>query len=76
MLRNLNQPKLCNGTKLAVKNIMKNLIEATIIIGNFKSEDVLIPRKSLMPINFAFEYKCVQFPVSLAFAMSINNFQG
>ena len=35
MQQNLSQPKMCNGTRLAVKNIMKNLIEATIIIGKF-----------------------------------------
>ncbi|KAF2903264.1 hypothetical protein ILUMI_02924 [Ignelater luminosus] len=72
MLRNLNQPKLCNGTRLAVKKIMNNLIEATIIIGKFKGEDVLIPRIPLMPTDFAIQFKRVQFPVRLAFAMSIN----
>ncbi|KAF2903154.1 hypothetical protein ILUMI_03031 [Ignelater luminosus] len=76
MLRNLNQPKLCNGTRLAVKEIMNNLIEATIIIGKFKGEDVLIPRIPLMPTDFAIQFKRVQFPVRLAFAMSINKSQG
>ncbi|KAF2890945.1 hypothetical protein ILUMI_15228 [Ignelater luminosus] len=76
MLRNLNQPKLCNGTKLAVKRIMNNLIEATIIIGKFKGEDVLISRIPLMPTDFAIQFKRVQFPVRLAFAMSINKSQG
>ena len=41
-----------------------------------KSEDVLIPRIPLMLTNFAFEFKRVQFPVRLAFAMSINKCQG
>ncbi|KAF2888831.1 hypothetical protein ILUMI_17342, partial [Ignelater luminosus] len=76
VLRNLNQPKLCNGTRLAVKKIMNNLIEATIIIGKFKGEDVLIPRIPLMPTDFAIQFKRVQFPVRLAFAMSINKSQG
>ncbi|XP_053956328.1 uncharacterized protein LOC128861977 [Anastrepha ludens] len=31
MLRNINQPRLCNGTRLALKKLMKNVIEATII---------------------------------------------
>ena len=69
MLRNLNQPKLCNGTRLAVKKIMKNVIEDTIIIGKFKDN-------SLMPTEFAFEFKRYQFAVRLAFAMSINKSQG
>ncbi|KAF2898048.1 hypothetical protein ILUMI_08127 [Ignelater luminosus] len=72
MLRNLNQPKLCNGTRLVVKKIMNNLIEATIIIGKFKGEDVLIPRIPLMPTDFSIQFKRVQFPARLAFAMSIN----
>ena len=33
-------------------------------------------QESLMQINFAFEFKRVQFPVSLTFAMSINKSQG
>ena len=55
---------------------MKHLIEATIIIGKFKGEDLLIPIIPLMPTDFAFEFKRVQFTVSLAFAMSINKSQG
>ena len=55
---------------------MKNLIEATIIIGKFKGEDVLIPRIPLMPTDFAFESKRAQIPVNLAFAMSIDKSQG
>ena len=55
---------------------MKNLIEATTIIGKFKGKDVLIPRTPLMPTDFTFEFKRVQFPVRLAIAMSINKSQG
>ena len=42
MLRNINQPKICNGTRLSVKKLMTNIIEATILTGPFKGEDVLI----------------------------------
>lgn len=44
LIRNLNAPKLCNGTRLAIKKLTPNLIEATIISGKYKREDVLIPR--------------------------------
>ena len=30
LLRNFNPPKLCNGTRLAVKKLLPNLIEATL----------------------------------------------
>ena len=76
MLRNLNQPKLCNGTRLAAKRLMNNMIEATLIIGKFKGEDVLIPRIPLIPTDLPFQFKRVQFPVRLAFAMTINKSQG
>ncbi|CAD6208527.1 GSCOCG00010529001-RA-CDS, partial [Cotesia congregata] len=76
MLRNLNQPKLCNGTRLAVKKLMNNLIEATIITGKFKDEDVLIPRIPMIPTDLSFQFKRIQFPVRLAFAMTINESQG
>ena len=55
---------------------MKNLIESTLIIGKFKGMDMLIPRIPLMLTEFAFEFMHIQFPVSLAFSMSINKFQG
>jgi ATP-dependent DNA helicase PIF1 len=43
LLRNLNAPKLCKGTRLTVKRLMSNLIEATILTGKVKGEVELIP---------------------------------
>ena len=57
LLRNLWQPKLCNGTRLVVKKLMRNVIEATIISGCGKGEDVFIPRISLITFNMPFEFK-------------------
>jgi len=54
LLRNLKAPKLCNGTRLAVKRLMPNLIEATILTGKAKGEVVLIPRISLIPTDMPF----------------------
>lgn len=76
MLRNINQPRLCNGTRLAVKKLMSNVIEATIIKGKYKGEDVLIPRIPMIPTDLPFDFKRLQFPVRLAFAMTINKSQG
>ncbi|XP_065172041.1 ATP-dependent DNA helicase pif1-like [Atheta coriaria] len=76
MLRNINQPRLCNGTRLAVKKLLNNVIEATILKGKYKGEDVLIPRIPLIPNDMPFNFKRLQFPVRLAFAMSINKSQG
>jgi ATP-dependent DNA helicase PIF1 len=76
MLRNLNCPKLCNGTQLSFKKLMNNVIQATIIKGNFKGEEVLIPRIPIIPTDLPFQFKRIQFPVQLAFAMIINKSQG
>lgn len=70
MLRNINQPKLCNGTRLAVKKLMNNLIEATILSGKYKGEDVLIPRIPMIPPDLPFDFKRLQFPIRLAFAIT------
>jgi ATP-dependent DNA helicase PIF1 len=35
LLRNLNPPRLCNGTQLVIKKLMKNVIEAIILNGKF-----------------------------------------
>ncbi|GBP94968.1 hypothetical protein EVAR_27679_1 [Eumeta japonica] len=36
ILRNLNQPKLCNGTRLVITKLMTKVIEAMILKGKFK----------------------------------------
>lgn len=76
LLRNLNAPKLCNGTRLIVKTLKSNVIQATILRGKFKGEDVLIPRIPLIANDLPFVFKRLQFPVRLAFAMTINKAQG
>ncbi|XP_055910566.1 uncharacterized protein LOC129944932 [Eupeodes corollae] len=76
MLRNINQPRLCNGTRLSVEKQMANLIEATILSGKYRGENVLIPRIPMIPSDMPFEFKRLQFPVRLAFAITINKAQG
>ena len=76
LLRNLDAPRLCNGTRLCVKSLMPHVIEATILTGCAKGDDVFIPRIPMVPTDMPFEFKRLQFPVRLAFAMSINKAQG
>ena len=76
LLRNLDPPRLCNGTRLTVKYILPHVLEATILTGPGTNEDIFIPRIPLMPVDIPFEFKRLQFPVRLSFAITINKSQG
>jgi ATP-dependent DNA helicase PIF1 len=76
LLRKINSPRLCNGTRLSVRNLMNSIIEATILNGKFKGEDVLLPRIPIIPTDMPFQFKRLQFPVRLAFGMTITKEQG
>ena len=80
LMRNLN-PKmgLCNGTKLIFSQLHRNhLLECEIAGGEHGGRIVLIPRIFLRPKDreFPFEWSRRQFPVKVAFAMTINKSQG
>ena len=76
LLRNLDPPKLCNGTRLVVKQLFPHVIEATIVTGAGRNESVFVPRIPIIPSDLPFEFKRIQFPVKVCFAMTINKAQG
>ncbi|XP_063904727.1 uncharacterized protein LOC135123780 [Zophobas morio] len=76
LLRNLNPPKLCNGTRLQITALHRNVVEATIITGCAQGEKVFIPRIPLIPSEYPFEFKRLQFPLKVCFAITINKAQG
>jgi hypothetical protein len=59
-----------------VKSCMPHVIEATILTGCAKDEDIFISRIPMVPNDMPFEFKRLQFPVYRAFALSINKAQG
>lgn len=79
LIRNLNPKQgLLNGTRLLVQNLYENFIETVILTGSNNGAKVLIPRMTLMPSdsNLPFQLKRRQYPVILAFAITINKSQG
>ena len=76
LLRNLDPPRLCNGTRLVVKKMLPHIIEATNKRGYGCGQDVFIPRIPIALTDSPFRFKRLQFPVRLSFAVSINKSQG
>lgn len=76
LMRNLDAPRLCNGTRLRITELKRHIVQATIITGGAKGETVLIPRIPIIPTSLPFQFKRLQFPLKVAFSITINKSQG
>jgi ATP-dependent exoDNAse (exonuclease V) alpha subunit len=81
LLRNLDATKgLCNGTRLRVMEIRRKVLKCRIMSSDirFGGKIVFIPRITLSPTaeDMPIPLRRRQFPVRLAFAMTMNKSQG
>ena len=79
-IRNLSiTDGLCNGTRLNITKLYEYNIEAQVITGENIGTRINIPRKTLNTAessSFLFTLYRKQFPITLAFAISINTSEG
>jgi ATP-dependent exoDNAse (exonuclease V) alpha subunit len=79
LLRNLDPVHgLCNGTRMTILRASTRCLEVRLNGGTFDGETRLIYRTKLTSNegDFHFQLTRLQFPVRLAFAMTINKSQG
>ena len=78
LLRHLDPSNdLCNGTRLIIIHMDTHWLRCQIISGRSKGKAVCIPRLNLAPSETdAIRFTRLQFPVKLAFGITINKCQG
>ena len=79
LIRNIDTKKgLCNGTRLQLLSYTPYLIGVKILHGSHEGQETHLPRINLISNDddLPFELKRRQFPVQIAFCMTINKSQG
>ena len=78
ILYSLDPPRVTNGTRCIITKLSANTIETRISHGRYAGHDIIIPCIPLIPSNSTlfFEFRRLQFPVALCFAMTIIKSQG
>ncbi|XP_043192048.1 ATP-dependent DNA helicase pif1-like [Amphibalanus amphitrite] len=78
LIRNLDAPRAVNGTLCVVKTLMHNVLELTVLTGPDRGNSIFVPRlplESSADSGLGFSFRRLQFPVSVAFGMTISRSQ-
>ena len=79
LLRNLDLKRgLCNGIRMVVRHCNRNTIDCEVLCGISAGNHILLPRVQLAPADtgLPFVLQRRQFPLRLAYSMTINKSQG
>ena len=81
LLRNLQASPNCslrNGTRMIVRQLMERTVECEVAVGSYKGRKVFLPRIPMYDRSNEFPFTLVrrQFPLRVAFAVTINKGQG
>ena len=79
LLRNINNASgLTNGVRVVIRRMHDLFLDVEILTGATQGKRVFIPRMTLTPsdTDLPFQLRRVQFPIRLAYAMTVNKSQG
>lgn len=78
LLRNINPPRFCNGTRLILLDMFENVLRCKIAAGQFTGDVILLPRIPLIPnnVDLPVSFKRLQFPIKPSFCLTIHKSQG
>ncbi|KAG0711357.1 hypothetical protein GWK47_020749 [Chionoecetes opilio] len=78
-LRNICPTSIVNGTICVVRGISADVLQLQVITGPSRGDDFYLPRVPLITqaaSGTGVRIRCLQFPIHVAFAMTINKCQG
>lgn len=77
LMRNLNvQNGQCNGTRMRVVQMADHVLRCRILTGDKCGEEVFLPRITLNEDKFIVPFRRHQFPIRIAYGMTLNRCQG
>ncbi|GBO14532.1 hypothetical protein AVEN_81165-1 [Araneus ventricosus] len=68
LIRNLDIPRLHNGTRSQITHQGANVMKATVTTDIGRRESILIPRLPIMPKDLSSQFRRQQIPLKISFA--------